>query len=628
MQSTNSIRQLFFDAFKKHGHAIIPSASLVPENDPTVLFTTAGMQPMIPYLLGEQHPQGTRIADSQKCFRSQDIEEVGDNRHTTFFEMLGNWSLGDFFKAEQIPWMFDFLTKDLGLDPKNLYVSVFRGNEELKVERDNEAVALWQQKFAEAGIDAQAIDFSERDGMQGGRIFYYPEKKNWWSRAGVPAKMPVGEIGGPDTEMFWDFGADAKLHENSQWAGEPCHVNCDCGRFMEIGNNVFIQYVKTESGLEQLAKKNVDFGGGLERMAAAVNNNPDVFLIDLFDNARGVIERLSGKTYGADAAVTTSFRVVLDHVRAATFLIGDNVLPSNKDQGYLVRRLIRRAVRFARRLGVSQALLREVANAFIDVYSEAYPNLVEKRDAILTALETEESKFAKSLELGLKELKSKVEAHGEISGKDAFDLYQSYGFPLELTIEELQTAHNLSVDTEQFKEEFRKHQDLSRAGAEQKFAGGLADHSERVVRMHTATHLLHQALRNVLGSHVEQKGSNITSERLRFDFSHGEKMTPEQIAEVENIVNEQINKDLPVGFTMLTVDEAKNAGAIGLFEDKYAQMGDKIKVYAVGSDDKGYFSREICGGPHVEHTALVGKFKILKEEASSAGVRRIKAVVE
>jgi alanyl-tRNA synthetase len=626
--SANLVRQKFLAAFKAHGHAIIPSASLVPENDPTVLFTTAGMQPMIPYLLGEQHPAGTRIADSQKCFRSQDIEEVGDNRHTTFFEMLGNWSFGDFFKAEQIPWMFDFLTKDLGLDPKHLYVSVFRGNEALNVPRDNDAVELWQKKFSETGIDAQAVDFSERDGMQNGRIFYYPERKNWWSRAGVPVNMPVGEIGGPDTEMFWDFGTESQLHEKSPWSSEPCHVNCDCGRFMEIGNNVFIQYIKRDHGLEQLEKKNVDFGGGLERIAAAVNNNPDVFLIDLFDSARGVIERLSGKSYGADKDITTSFRVVLDHVRAATFLIGDGVLPSNKDQGYLVRRLIRRAVRFARRLGVAQALLREVSSAFIDVYTEAYQNLAANRDAILSALETEESKFAKSLEQGLKELKRKVEAQGQISGKDAFDLYQSYGFPLELTIEELQTSHNLTVDTEQFKDEFRKHQDLSRTGSEQKFAGGLADHSERVVRMHTATHLLHQALRTILGPHVEQKGSNITSERLRFDFSHPDKMTPEQIKAAEDMVNEQITRDLPVAYKMLSVTEAKELGAIGLFEDKYAQLGDSIKVYIVGSNEKGYFSKEICGGPHVEHTALVGKFKILKEEASSAGIRRIKAVVE
>jgi alanyl-tRNA synthetase len=624
MPSANVIRQQYLDAFAKHGHAVVPSVSLVPDNDPTVLFTTAGMQPMIPYLMGEAHPLGTRIVNSQKCFRSQDIEEVGDNRHTTFFEMLGNWSLGDYFKKEQIAWMYAFLTKDVGLNPAHLYVSVFRGNPDLGVPRDDEAVALWQEQFKADGIDAAPVDFSERDGMQNGRIFYYPEKKNWWSRAGVPANMPVGEPGGPDTEMFWDFGAQLGLHEASAWKDEPCHVNCDCGRFVEIGNNVFIAFKKTENGVAPLDKVNVDFGGGLERVTAAANNNPDVFLIDLFDGARAAIERASGKRYEDEKA---SFRVVLDHVRAATMLIGDGVLPGNKDQGYLVRRLIRRAVRFARRLGVESALLREVSSAYIDAYQDAYPSLAAKRVEILAAIDTEEAKFAKSVTQGLRELQRMVGKQGSVSGKDAFDLYQSYGFPLELTVEELKASHNLAVDEAQFKEEFKKHQDLSRQGAEQKFAGGLADHSEHSVRYHTATHLLHQALRTVLGTHVEQRGSNITAERMRFDFSHPAKMTDEQIKAAEDLVNAQVAKDLPVGFSMMTPDEAKAAGAIGLFDDKYAQLGGKVKVYAVGSPEAGYFSREICGGPHVEHTALVGTFKIVKEEAVSAGVRRIKAVV-
>lgn len=626
--TTNEIRSAFLRTFANHGHAVIDSASLVPENDPTTLFTGSGMQPMVPFLLGETHPLGTRIADSQKCFRSQDIEEVGDNRHTTFFEMLGNWSLGDFFKKEQISWMFSFLIKEIGLDPAHLYVTVFRGSPDLGIPRDDEAVALWQEAFASAGVQAAAVDFSERDGMQEGRIFFYPEKKNWWSRAGVPANMPVGELGGPDTEMFWDFGADRRLHEQSAWKDEPCHVNCDCGRFVEIGNNVFMQFVKTQTGFEPLPKANVDFGGGLERLAAAQRNNPDVFLIDIFDQARGLLEQASGKTYGVDETETFAFRVVLDHVRAATFLIGDGVLPGNKDQGYFVRRLIRRAVRFARRLGVEGSVVRSVANAYIDSYQEAYPDLQMKRDTILSALETEEGKFARTIEQGLKELKRILEKTGSFTATDAFNLYQSYGFPLELTVEELQRSYGKTVDADAFRAEFKKHQDLSRAGSEQKFAGGLADHSAETTRLHTATHLLHQALRQVLGPHVEQKGSNITAERLRFDFSHGEKMTAEQIKQVEDLVNGAIEKAYPVTFQLMDVDEAKASGAIGLFEDTYASVGGKIKVYTVGTPDGAeWFSREVCGGPHVDNTRELGHFTIQKEEASSAGVRRIKAIV-
>lgn len=624
--TTSDIRAKFLSFFASKGHAVIPSAKLVPENDPTTLFTGSGMQPMVPFLLGEKHPLGTRITDSQKCFRSQDIEEVGDNRHTTFFEMLGNWSLGDFFKKEQVTWMFEFLTKEVGLDPKNLYVTVFRGSPDLNIPRDTEAVELWKACFASAGVEAKDVDFSERDGMQGGRIFYYPEKKNWWSRAGIPSNMPVGEPGGPDTEMFWDFGADRKLHESSAWKNEPCHVNCDCGRFVEIGNNVFMQYVKKEAGFELLPAANVDFGGGLERVAAAKNGNPDVFLIDLFAGARQALESASGKTYGANETETFAFRVVLDHIRAATFLIGDNVLPSNKDQGYFVRRLIRRAVRFARRLGAG-SIVRAASDAYISSYKDAYPELAEKREAILAAIETEEGKFAKTIEQGLKELQKIKEKTGGFTATDAFNLYQSYGFPLELTVEELQRAHGLTVDVDAYRAEFKKHQDLSRAGSEQKFAGGLADTSAETTRLHTATHLLHQALRKVLGPHVAQKGSNITAERLRFDFSHGEKMTPEQLKQVEDLVNGAIAKDYPVSFELMDVAAAKAQGAIGLFEDKYAAVGGQIKVYTVGQPGGEWFSKEVCGGPHVTHTGELGGFKIQKEEASSAGIRRIKAVV-
>lgn len=620
--NSHLIRQKYLEFFQQHGHTILPSASLLPENDPTTLFTGSGMQPMVPFLLGETHPQGKRLVDSQKCFRSQDIEEVGDNRHTTFFEMLGNWSLGDYFKQEQITWMFQFLTTELGLDAKNLYVTVFRGSPDLGIARDEESAQLWQKQFGSVGIDAPIVDFPERDGMQNGRIFYYSEKKNWWSRAGVPTNMPVGEPGGPDTEMFWDFGEHLGLHEQSVWKDHPCHVNCDCGRFGEIGNNVFMQYIKTAAGFEPLPKQNVDFGGGLERIISAVRNNPDVFTIDLFDGARQAIERASGLRYGEHAAYTYAFRVVLDHIRAATFLIGDGVAPSNKDQGYFVRRLIRRAIRFSRRLNVSKAFIREVSAAYIETYKEVYPELFQKADKILSEIEMEEKKFTRSLEQGLRELKRMVEKSNTLTGTDAFNLYQSYGFPLELTVEEVQTSHQMKIDVDQFKAEFIKHQDLSRSGSEQKFAGGLADHSAESTRLHTATHLLHQALRDVLGPHVEQRGSNITKDRLRFDFSHGTKMTPEQIQQVETIVNIQIQADHPVHFELLTVEEAKKRGAIGLFEDTYAQIGGKIKVYFMGE-----YSKEICGGPHVQRTGELGGFTISKEEASSAGIRRIKAIL-
>jgi len=630
----SEIRKAYLSYFQEKSHAILASSSLVPENDPTTLFTGSGMQPMISYLLGEAHPQGVRIADSQKCFRSQDIDEVGDNRHTTFFEMLGNWSLGDYFKQEQIPWMFEFLTKRLGLNPNQLYVTVFRGNDQ--VGRDTEAVELWKQQFATVGIEAKDVDFSEKDGMQGGRIFYYDEKKNWWSRSGVPSNMPVGEPGGPDTEMFWDFsagggyafgGGTEPIHSKSAWKNEPCHVNCDCGRFVEIGNNVFMQYIKTEQGFDELKQKNVDFGGGLERMAAAISGNPDMFLIDVFAPAIQTITSLSRKTYETH---TQAYRVILDHLRAATFLIGDGVIPSNKDQGYFVRRLIRRAVRFAHQLDIHESVCANIGASYIEVYKEAYPNLASSRQMILDELDKEEKKFQQTLKQGMKKF-VELMAHTQtktISGVDAFDLLQSYGFPIELT-QELATENGYLVDFETFAKEKEKHQSLSRSGSEQKFKGGLSDHSEQTVKYHTATHLLHKALRMVLGETVAQKGSNITPERLRFDFSYPEKMTPEQIKEVEQLVNEEIDKNEAVHFEMLTFDEAKARGAIGLFEDKYASLGDQLKVYFVGDEATGeYFSKEVCGGPHVENTGAIGKFRILKEEAVSAGARRIKAVLE
>jgi len=623
--TAQELREKYLSFFESKGHKRIPSASLIPENDPTTLFTGSGMQPMVPYLLGMEHPEGVRITDSQKCFRTQDIEEAGDNRHTTFFEMLGNWSLGDYFKQEQIPWMFEFLINHVGLDPQKLFVTVFRGNEIIGVKRDEESVRLWQEQFVNSGIEAKVVDFSERDGMQGGRIFYYDEKKNWWSRSGIPQNMPEGEPGGPDSEMFWDFGEERGIHEQSKWKDTPCHVNCDCGRFLEIGNNVFMQYKKVAGAFEPLPKNNVDFGGGLERLVSASIDDPDMFNIDVFIGARENLEKLTGKIYGKDEKETFAFRVILDHLRAATFLISDQVVPSNKDQGYFTRRLIRRAIRFGRKLGLHEMFTGAVAKVFIEVYQEAYPLLKLMEERIISELVSEETKFSRTLEKGEREVEKIFERKGALSGEDAFILYSTYGFPLELT-EEIASEHGQQVDRDVFEAEFKKHQDLSRAGAEQKFTGGLADHSEESKRLHTATHLLHQALRTVLGDHVAQKGSNITQERLRFDFSHEAKMTPGEISRVEEIVNDVIKKDLPIHFEVLDFEEAKRRGAIGLFEDKYAELGGKVKVYFVGHGGEE-FSKEVCGGPHVDHTGELGSFKVSKEEASSAGIRRIKAVL-
>lgn len=646
--TVNQIRSKFLAYMKEKGHAVVPSASLVPENDPTTLFTGSGMQPMLPYLLGQPHPLGKRIADSQKSFRSQDIEEVGDNRHTTFFEMLGNWSFGDYFKEEEITWMWTFLIDELGLDPQHFYVTCFAGNESLGVPRDTFSAELWQKLFAERGIDAQISENPEAGINPGEKIFYFSEKKNWWSRSGVPANMPEGEPGGPDSEMFYDFDPDLskKIHETSAWAHEPCHVNCDCGRFMELGNNVFMQYKKTVNGFEELPQMNVDHGSGLERIAAALRNDPDMLRIDVFDEPRKTIERLSGKMYGDREVETYAFRVVLDHLRAATFLIGDDVLPGNKDQMYFVRRLIRRAVRFARNLGVHENFTKSVASAFIGTYKDEYRNLEEKREMILSELDKEETKFRKTLENGIKEFE-KI-ADKDINGTDSFNLLQSFGFPIELT-EELAKERGIAVDRVSFDEEKRKHSEESRTASAGKFKGGLGGDGEMEVKYHTATHLLHEALRQVLGDHVLQKGSNITSERLRFDFSHGEKMTDEQKAAVEKIINDVIAQDLPVTREEVSYEEARARGAIGVFDAKYE---DTVSIYTVGAQtgkrgEANLFSLEFCGGPHVNSTGelAVGgihplgsnqgdkinsarKFKIAKEEAVSAGVRRIKAVLE
>ncbi len=627
--TANKLRKKYLDFMKEKGHAIVPSSALVPENDPTTLFTGSGMQPMVPYLLGEKHPQGSRIADSQKCFRTQDIEEVGDNRHTTLFEMLGNWSLGDYFKKEQISWMFEFLTKEIGLDANRIYITVFRGNEELKISRDSEAVKIWQEEFSKAGIEAKDIDFAERDGLQGGRIFYYDEKKNWWSRSGVPSNMPIGEPGGPDSEMFWDFGEERHIHENSSYKNEPCHINCDCGRFLEIGNNVFMQYVKTEKGFELLPKGNIDFGGGLERMTAASNNEPDIFKTDLFDLIISKIEEVSGKAY-AQEENAYAMRVIADHLKAAAFILAEGLEPSNVERGYILRRLIRRAIRYGKKLGINGIFTFKVAQIVVEMYRDIYPELMKSRDFIEEQLVREEEKFGVALEKGLKEFRNIIETHINGASMDkrlaphsVFTLYTSYGFPIELIVE-IAKESGLDVDLGAFELDMRKHQELSRAGAEQKFKGGLADHSEQTVKYHTAAHLMLAALRKVLGGHVMQKGSNITAERLRFDFSHPLKLKPEEIAKVEDLVNQKIQEDLLVAMEEMKLEDAQNQGAMGVFESRYA---DQVKVYTIGENDK-IFSKEICGGPHAPRTGALGKFKIIKEESVSAGVRRIKAVLE
>jgi len=597
--TTNQIRQKFLDFFREKGHTIIPSASVVPENDPTVLFTTAGMHPLVPYLQGQSHPGGTRLADAQKCVRTDDIEEVGDNRHLTFFEMLGNWSLGDYFKQEAIAWSFEFLTAKewLGIDPKKLYVTVFEGDADAP--KDDESIGIWQGLFETVGIAAELGD----------RIRAYPKKKNWWG--------PAGQTGpcGPDTEIFYDTG---KSHDPA--FGETCHQNCDCGRFVEIWNNVFMEFDKQADGVfAPLVQKNVDTGMGLERIAAVMQNVETVFETDAFTPIIDKISSLSGKEYRAHER---AFRIIADHIRAATFIIGDprGVAPSNVGQGYIVRRLLRRAIREGRRLGIFEPFTHLIAQVYAGEYGEHYTELTQHLPKIVDEMKKEEEKFGKTLEKGVKEFE-KILNKGAISGEDAFFLFSSYGFPLELT-EEMLREKGQSIDREVFANEFKKHQELSRTASAGTFKGGLADHSVETTRLHTATHLLHQALRTVLGAHVEQKGSNITAERLRFDFSHPQKMTPEEIAKVEEIVNEAIKADFSIHCEQLTTDEAKTRGAIGLFEDKYAQMGSKINVYFMGD-----FSKEICGGPHVEHTGQLGSFKIQKEEAVSAGVRRIKATV-
>ena len=639
---SKELRKRFLKFFEERGHKIISSSSLIPENDSTTLFTGSGMQPLVPYLMGESHPKGKRLVNIQKSFRAEDIEEIGDNCHTTFFEMLGNWSLGDYFKKEQLNWLFEFLIKEIKLDPKKIYVSVFRGNEKIGINRDLESVQVWKDIFKKNNIEANDVDKAEKYGLQDGRIFYYDETKNWWSRSGTPANMPVGEIGGPDSEVFYDLGEELKRHENSKWRNKPCHINCDCGRFIEIGNSVFIEFIRSEKGLEPLQQKNVDFGGGLERIAMVAQGENNIFKTDLFINIIKRIEELSGKKYENNMQ---SFEIIADHLRAATFIMGDDkeITPSNVDQGYIVRRLIRRAIRYGRQIGIEQkSWTQEIAKVIANDYKLIYPELTHNLKFITNNLEKEEVKFSKTLVKGLKELEKLFSNYKGDFKKFAlnekhlfFNFYQTYGFPFELIIEEINKKRiqyggvPIPKDIEEhflqlFQKDFKKHQEISRTAAAGKFKGGLADVSEKTKKLHTACHLLLATLRSVLGNHVEQKGSNITAERLRFDFSHTEKLTNEQKTEVEKIVNKVIQKNLPVFSEEMLLEDAKKQGTTGVFESKY---GEKVKVYTIGEKDN-FFSKEICGGPHVRSTGELGHFKIIKEESSGAGVRRIKAVLE
>ncbi len=667
--TANELRKLFLEFFVTKGHTVIASASVIPENDPTVLFTTAGMHPLVPYLMGEKHPAGQRLVNVQKCIRTGDIDDVGDASHLTFFEMLGNWSLGDYFKKEMIPWSWEFLTspKWLGIDADRLAFSVFEGDEDAL--RDTESYDLWRS----CGVPAE-------------RIFYLPKENNWWGPAGLTGPC------GPDTEMF--------IIGEGEPCGPDCSPACNCGHYLEIWNDVFMQYNKQADGTYvPLEHANVDTGMGLERTIGVLTGKKSVYETDLFSGIIARIEQLSGKQYaGADAEMLRAFRIVADHMRTATFILGDarGVSPSNVDQGYVLRRLIRRAVRFGRQLGLEDGFTAELALTIIEQYREVYPELEQNRSFVLEQLLLEEKRFQRTLNQGLREFEKAIgrmdqvkaiidEMEGKlkqtvftpealdklrvaqqvaanvgsslrptpelvkmageikkfteaiqtiqdfrtraeefahtlktIDGRDAFKLYDTYGFPVEITVE-LARERGLKVDEEDFQERFRQHQLTSQAGAEQRFKGGLADHDEETTKLHTATHLLHAALRKVLGEDVHQKGSNITAERLRFDFTFGRKMTPEEIAQVQQLVNEAIQQNLPISMEEMTLDEAKAQGAIGLFESKY---GDRVRVYSAGG-----FSKEICGGPHVNNTGELGSFKIQKEESSSAGVRRIKAVV-
>ncbi|MHB8296528.1 MAG: alanine--tRNA ligase [Acidimicrobiales bacterium] len=617
-----SIRQSYLDFFVARQHVPIAPATLVPREDPTTLFTGSGMQPLIPYLLGASHPAGDRLVDSQVCFRAEDVDQVGDARHTTFFEMLGNWGLGSYFKAEQLPWLLELLTGPVGLDPARLYVTVFAGSPRWQVPRDDESAELWTELFASRGIHARSLEVgtsakAAATGIGDARIVAYDESQSWWSRSSAPETMPAGEPGGPDSEVFFLF--DQVEHDPAY--GAHCHPHCDCGRFIEIGNSVFMQYRRTPEGFEELPRRNVDFGGGLERLAMAAADDPDVFRTDLLSPVVSAVEDLAGLAY---AEHQQPMRIITDHLRAVVFLALHGVAPSNNTQGHVMRRFARRAIRQGLLLGIESLLLSPLVAPLVKTYEAAYPELAERQDHIVGVLESEETLFRHTVVRGLRELPRL--AAGHLSGDAVFTLFDTYGFPPELSIEEAR-RNGTPVDPgwrERYDQLMGEQRERSRTAAAGMFKGGLADQSEATTKLHTATHLLHKALRMVLGEHVVQRGSNITPERLRFDFSHPAKMTKDEIAEVERIVNEAIATDWPMGFVEMPTDQALAEGALGAFGDKY---GATVKVYTAGDPGGQWFSKEICGGPHVSRTGELGRFRIVKEESSSAGVRRVRAVV-
>jgi alanyl-tRNA synthetase len=596
---SSEVRKKYIEFFKSspRNHKEISPAPLVLQEDPTTLFTSSGMQPLVPFLMGKPHPEGKRLVDSQPSVRTVDIDEVGDNRHLTFFEMLGNWSLGNYFKEEQLNWFYTFLTKELRLNKDRLWVTVFEGNKQ--VPKDEESVKIWK-----------------KIGIPESRIGFYGADKNWWSRTGTPEQMPVGEIGGPDSEVFYDFGEELDYHKKSEFRSKECHINCDCGRYMEIGNSVFMQYKKVgKNKLEELPQKNVDFGGGLERIVAVVNHEPDIYKTDMFYPLVKIIEQNLSIKYDADQVSIRDFRIIADHIKAAVFITASGIRPGNKLQDYVLRRLLRRAV--------TKTYLRDKSfdskkfNELVEMVFEIYPGYSKSmdRDEITNVINNEVRKFRATIERGFKEL----ERIKNIDAKKAFDLYQTYGFPLEIT-KEIFSEKGQKIAEERFQKEFERHQEASRSMSAGVFKGGLADHSPEVVRLHTATHLLLASLRRVLGEHVVQKGQNITRERARFDFPNPQKLTTEQLKQVEDTINEIIQKDLPVNFKVMPKEEAFKTGAIHAFNEKYA---DTVKVYYVGDELEAAFSKEFCGGPHVSSTGDIGHVRIKKQDKIGAGLIRI-----
>lgn len=657
--NAQEIRKAYLEFCQKNGHEIIERASLILKDDPTTLFTGSGMQPLLPYLLGEKHPKGARLTDSQTCLRAQDIDDVGDNRHTTFFEMLGNWSLGDYFKEQQIRQFFEFLTDVVDLDPSKIYVSCFIGNKKYNIPRDDESAKIWQKVFAEKGIDAKIVELDTAEngdklGLQGGRIFFYNDKENWWSRGGGLDTTPIGDPCGPDSEVFYDFG-----EENHDASFGEAHPASDSGRFMEIGNQVFMQYRRLDDGsFEPLEHKNVDFGGGLERIAAAKIDSPDVFQISLMKPIIDKIEEISGKKYNEN---TASMRVIADHLRSAAFLAVDGCTPSNKEQGYVMRKFIRRAMAKAFDLGIEDNFVEQIIPVIVDIYAPDYQEVAEKGDEIIAVMVKEEKAFRRTLRKGLRELERIVDNYnwivgpdelGEdengipiidpeydpykeaIQGRQLFYLYDTHGFPVELSLEEIKrrTKHKINEDVllKEFSEEMRKQRERSQTASKGKFKGGLEGQTLEHRKLHTATHLMNAALHNMFEGQIAQKGSNINTDRLRFDFTFDRKLTDEEKKQIEDTVNEQISKGLEVSWAEYPTDYALNElKAIGVFGDKY---GKTVKVYTMKAEGEKPFSVEICGGPHVDNTRELAqggkKFKIVKEQSSSAGVRRIKAILQ